>query len=202
MRFLLSFQPLYKVSGKKGILVVADRYVSANQNKKTMTEYQAKLTNAVSFDLTKDDKLIGKLSYKSWFGFTATLEMENGSNYQVDPKGFWGTTIELSDGEKVLLTFRMNWNGAIVIQTNFKGIGKDYIFKHRGVFKDSFILTEPDGIELLVMKPHLKWSKMNYEYQITASDNFERFPDKEILLMTSLHCANYYMSMMMASIGV
>jgi hypothetical protein len=166
-----------------------------------MTEYQAKLNNAVSFDLTKDDRLIGKLSYKSWFGFTATMEIANRSTCQVEPKGFWGTTIELKDGENVLLTFKMNWNGAIVVQTKFRGIDKDYIFKHRGVFKESFILTDHDGIELLVMKPHLKWSKMNYEYIITTSDSFDVFPDKEILLLTSLHCANYYMSMMMASIG-
>jgi hypothetical protein len=184
-------------------LVVADRYVvSADPNKKTMTEYQVKLNNALSFDLTKDDKLVGKLSYKSWFGFTAAIEMANGSSYQFEPRGFWGTTIELKDAEKVLLTFDMNWNGEIVIQTKFNDIDKGYIFKHRGIFKDSFILTDQDGIELLVMKPHLKWSKMNYEYQITASDNFDSFSDKEILLMISLHCANYYMSMMMASIGV
>jgi hypothetical protein len=58
-----------------------------------------------------------------------------------------------------------------------------------------------EGIELLVMKPHFKWNKMNYEYAITSSDDFESFSNKKVLLMTSLHCANYYVSMM-ASIGV
>jgi hypothetical protein len=160
-----------------------------------MAEYQAKLSNSLSFDVTKDDKLIGKLSYKSWFTFNAIIEIENNSNYQVEPKGFWGTTIELKDGEKVLLTFKMNWNGEIVVQTYFKDFEKDYIFKQRGVFKTSFILIDQDEIELLAMKPHLKWKKMNYEFQITTSDTFETFSNKGILLITSLHCANYYMSM-------
>lgn len=159
-----------------------------------MAEYQAKSNTSLVFDLTQGDKLIGKLSYKSWFKFNAVIEIAN-TNYQVEPKGFWGTTIELRDGEKVLLKFKMNWNGEIVVQTYFNDFEKDYVFKHRGIFKESFILTDPEGIELLVMKPHVKWSKMNYEYQLTTSDSFETFSNKEILLMTSLLCANYYMSM-------
>jgi len=159
-----------------------------------MTEYQAKSNKSFSFEVTKDDRLIGKLSYKSWFKFNAVIEIAN-SNYQVEPKGFWGTTIELKDGEKVLLKFKMNWNGEIVVLTYFTNLEQGYIFKHRGVFKDSFILIDQEGFELLVMKPHWKWNKMNYEYQITTSDSFDTFSNKEILLMNSLHCANYYMSM-------
>ena len=165
-----------------------------------MTEYLAKSNNSLSFDVTKDDKLIGKLTYQSWFKFNAEIEMANHSIYQVEPKGFWGTTIECKDGEKVLLKFKMNWNGAIVIQTFFNDNEKGYVFKHRGIFKDSFILTDQEGMELLVMKPHLKWFKPNYEYQVTASGSFEILPHKEILLMISVHCANYYMSMMMAAV--
>ncbi|MGX7668660.1 hypothetical protein [Flavobacterium pedocola] len=160
-----------------------------------MTEYQAKINNSLSFDVTKDDRLIGKLTYQSWFKFNAVIEIANQSSYQVVPKGFWGTTIEIKDGEKVLLEFKMNWNGEIIVQTYFNGSEKDYVFKHRGFFKDSFILADQEGVELIVMKPHLKWSKMNYEYAITISDTFDAFPDKELLLLNSLHCANYYMSM-------
>ena len=164
-----------------------------------MTSYLAKSTNYSSFDVTKDEQLIGKLSYQSWFKFNAAVEMTNGSTYQVEPKGFWGTTIELKDKEKVLLKFKMNWNGAIVIQTFFNGFEKSYAFKHKGFLKDSFILTDQEGDELLVMKPHIKWFKMNYEYQVTASGSFEIIPQKEILLMIALHCANYYMSIMMGT---
>ncbi len=164
-----------------------------------MAVYQAKSGNTLSFDVTKDDRLIGKLSYKSWFKFNAVIEIANDLNYRVEPKGFWGTTVELRDGEKVLLEFKMSWNGAIVVQTFFNGVEKGYIFKHRGIFKESFVLADEEGIELLVMKPHLKWNKMNYEYQITTSDAFDTFSNNEILLMSSLHCANYYMAMMMAA---
>lgn len=164
-----------------------------------MAEYQAKSNNSLSFDVTKDDRFIGKLTYQSWFKFNAVIETADDLDYQIEPKGFWGTTIELKDRERVLLKFRMNWNGEIVVQTYFNGVKKGYTFKHRGIFKESFVLADQEGEELLVMKPHLKWSSMNCEYQITASEAFETEPDKEILLMNSLHCANYYMSMMMSA---
>jgi hypothetical protein len=164
-----------------------------------MTQYLVKSNNSLVFEVTKEHKLVGKLSYKSWFRFDAAVEIANNSTYKIEPRGFWGTTIELRDGEKVLLNFKMNWNGAIVVQTYFNNQEKDYIFKHRGIFKESFVLTDQDGIELLVMKSLLKWTKMNYEFQVTTSESFESSLHKEILLMISVHCANYYLSMMMAA---
>lgn len=165
-----------------------------------MTEYQAKSKETLSFDITKEDQLIGKLTYKSWFKFNAEIEMAHNSKYQIEPKGFWGTTIELKEGDKVLLKFKMNWNGEILVQTFFDGIEKDYIFRHRGIFKESFVLIDQKGTELLVMKPHLKWNWMNYEYTVTTSDTFDALPHREIILINSLHCANYYMSMAMSGI--
>ncbi|AZB25797.1 hypothetical protein [Chryseobacterium bernardetii] len=164
-----------------------------------MAEYYAKSNDSLSFELNKDDQLIGKLIYKNWFRFNAEIETSN-HFYLIEPKGFWGTTIELKDQDKVLLKFRMNWNGEIVIQTYFDGVKDSFAFKHRGIFKEAFVLTDQEGIELFVIKPHLKWSSMNYEYHIATSDSFEGFSNKDLLLFTSLHCANYYMSMMVAAI--
>ncbi|MFZ4927939.1 hypothetical protein [Chryseobacterium sp. Mn2064] len=164
-----------------------------------MSEYYAKSSNSLSFEVTKDDQLIGKLTYRSWFTFNAELETL-GHTFQIEPKGFWGTTIELKDQERVFLKFRMNWNGEIVIQTYFDGLKEGYLFKHRGIFKEAFVLTDQQGVELFVMKPHMKWSSMNYEYQITTTDHFETILNKEIVLINALHCANYYMSMMVAAI--
>lgn len=164
-----------------------------------MTEYHAKAANSLTFEITRNGRDVGKLSYKSWFKFDAVIDLADHSTYQVEPKGFWGTTIELSDRSRVLLKFKMNWNGQIVVQTYFNNVEKGYVFKHVGVFKESFVLADADGVDLLVMKPHLKWSKLNYEYQITTTDAFETTTEKDVLLMTSVHCANYYMSMMMSA---
>lgn len=165
-----------------------------------MAEYQAKSSNSLSFEVVKEEQLIGKLTYTSWFKFSAVIENADGQTYQVEPKGFWGTTIELKDRDRVLLKFRMNWNGEIIVQTYFDGLKESYVFKHRGIFKEAFVLTDKIGTEFLVMKPSLKWNLMDYEYRITTSDAFETVSHKDILLLNSLHCANYYMSMMMSSL--
>lgn len=161
-----------------------------------MAEYYAKSNDSLSFELINDDKPTGKITYKSWFNFNAVIELANHQSFQIEPKGFWGATIELKDNEKVLLKFRMNWNGEIIVQTYFDGEKESFVCKHRGIFRDSFVLTDKIGTELLVMKPQFKWNLLNYEYQINTSDDFEKYSNKEILLLTSLHCANYYMSMM------
>ena len=166
-----------------------------------MSIYQTKADSLLSFDMTKEGRSIGKLEYKRWFRYNAVITTSN-SSYQLEPKGFWGTRIELKDGEKTLMKLSMNWKGEIAVQTYFNDREEDYNLKHRGVFKESFILTNEEGTELLVMKPHLKWTKLNYDYQISTSDAFEASANKELLLMASLYGANYYMSSIMSSIGL
>lgn len=147
-------------------------------------EYSATSEKFTIFKITKDEKIIGELHYKNWFKFNAEIEILN-SKYQVEPKGFWGTTVEVTDGKNVIL------------KTYFDDTEKDYIFKHQGFFKESFVLTDPKGSELMMMKPNFKWNSLNYEYQMTTSEILETFDEKNILLLISVHCANYYMSMMM-----
>lgn len=164
-----------------------------------MAEYQANSTSQLNFDITKGDVLIGKLIYKSWFKFNATIELANNKSYEIEPKGFWGTTIEVKESDNVLMKFKMNWKGEILIQLISNHIEKGFLFKHRGIFKESFLLADDQASELLVMKPHIKWNKMNYQYTLTTSDSFESFDAKELLLIASLHCANYYMAIMTTS---
>jgi hypothetical protein len=166
-----------------------------------MTQYQAKSPNSLVYSVTKDEVEIGKLNYQSWFKFNAEIELGDHTKYRVEPKGFWGTTIEVKDGDNVVIQFSMNWKGEVVIQRFFGGIEYGYIFKHQGFFKETFVLVDTESVQLLVMKPLFKWKKMSYEYEIVIADPLEELPQKDLLLMVSLHCANYYVSMMSASMG-
>ena len=161
-----------------------------------MATYQVKSSSGLSFEVTKEGVLIGRLSYSSWFKFDAVMAIAD-ANYPVEPKGFWGRTIEVRDGERVLLTFGMGWKGEIVLQSYVDE--ERYIFKQCGVFNGSFILVDRKSTELVVMKPQLKWTEMNYEYQLTTTDTFEASSGKKILLLAALHGANYIMSMAMAA---
>jgi hypothetical protein len=159
-----------------------------------MTEYKAKSTDTLSFSLTQDNNPVGELTYDSWFTFKAKLELTDNKSFTVEPKGFWGTTIELKDSQNILLKFKMNWNGDIVIHTNFDNKEKDFIFKRRGVFNESFVLLDKEKNELLVVKSDFKWNKLKYDYVLTASDTFDNFDNQAILLLSIIHCANYFMA--------
>lgn len=160
-----------------------------------MADYQAKSTDSLSFDLIGRDGLIGNLFYKNWFSFSASMKTADKLTYQVEPRGFWSTTIEIKQEDNPLLTFAINWKGYIAMQTHFHGVTTNYLFNHRGVFKESFVLADHDGAELLTMTPDLKWRTLNYDFQITTSERFESLASKELLLLACLHCVNYYMSM-------
>ncbi|SKB46444.1 hypothetical protein SAMN05660226_01466 [Parapedobacter luteus] len=166
-----------------------------------MATYQAKSTNGLSFEVRKDGGIIGSLLYRSWYKFNAVITMAD-ATYAVEPKGFWETLVEIRDGDDVLLSFSMGWKGKIVLRTYFNGDEQDYVFDHRGLFKESFALSDHEGKELLVMKPHLKWLKMNYDYEIVTTGSFETLKSKQILLLAALHCANYYLSMTMATLSM
>lgn len=159
-------------------------------------EYQATSEKFTHFTISRDEKPIGQLIYKNWFKFNAEIEILN-SKYQIEPKGFWGSTVELKDGKDLLLKFSMNWDGNIVINTYINNLEKNYTFSHKGFFRESFVLSDEKGNELLIMKPNVQWRSLKYDYEINASEIFENFNEKNILLFTSLHCANYFMAMMM-----
>jgi len=165
-----------------------------------MATYHAKTTNGLSFEVSKDSEVIGQLTYGSLLKFNAVITIADAA-YPVEPKGFWGTSIEVRRGEQVLLSFSMGWKGQIVLQRYFSSAGEKYVFDHHGVFRESFVLTDQDGKELLVMKPQLRWAKMSYEYELVTSNTLEATRDKDILILTALHCANYYLSMTMAMMG-
>lgn len=161
-----------------------------------MKEYKVKSEDTKHFSLTLDYQEIGRLIYKKWFSFKAEMILMGARTYQIEPKGFWGTTIELKQHDNVLLNFKMDWNGNIIIHTRFDETERDYVLKHKGILKSAYILLSKEKEELLAIQPDFKWSKFNYDYTISTTDEFENLRGKEILLLSTIHCVNYYMTMM------
>ena len=165
-----------------------------------MEYYQVKSTDSKHFELTQADAGIGRLEYESWFSFKAEIILADHNRYVVHPKGFWGTTIEIKDQEQVLLDFRMNWKGQILIRTTLGSNEAYYILTQKEMLKNTFVLLNAEEAELLSIEPDFKWSKLNVEYQIVASGAFGQLARKELLLLTAVHCANYYITMMSAAV--
>lgn len=158
-----------------------------------MGHYNANSTDSQNFNLTFDNQSVGELIYKKWYSFSAEIVKSDGKKYQLEPKGFWDSKIELKDDTKTLLEFEMGWKG-IVIKTFFDNKKDTFLLKLNGLLSSNFVLTDTDNKELLVAETDFKWNKLNYDYNIETTQNFDNFDNKELLLLTVLHCLNYYMA--------
>lgn len=157
-----------------------------------MTEYKVKSDDRKKFSFTNNDNLIGDLTYDQRYSLNADILLANGSKYQIIPKSDFAMTIELKNEENILLTFKMNSKGNITINTKFENVEQHYIFKHRGTWKSTYALLDSEEEELLVIETDFKWDKFDQNYNISTSDTFDKSQNNDILLLTTIHCINYY----------
>lgn len=155
-----------------------------------MGHYKSNSTNSGIFSLTKDDVKVGELKYSNWYSFKAEILLADNSLYQIEPKGFWDSRIELQKDGKTLLYFEMGWKG-ITIKTQFRGAEKKYLLTLKGLFSSKYILVDTEEKELLTVDTELKWTKLNLDVNIHTSEEFDNLENKELLLFTVLHCINY-----------
>ena len=158
-----------------------------------MGHYKANSINSKSFSLTTENSKIGELNYTTWYSFKAEIQLADHSIYQLEPKGVWDQKIELKKEETTLLEFKMGWKG-ILIKTDFDGVEKNYLLKLKGLLSSKFILVDSEENELLAVDTDFKWSKLNFDYAIETSTEFDSMKNKELMLLTILHCINYYLT--------
>ena len=163
-----------------------------------MGHYKANATNSHNFSLTFDNQKVGELVYKKWYSFSAEIQLTDGSNYQLEPTGFWDSKIELKDDTQTLLEFKMGWKG-IIIKTLFNDSEEVFLLKLKGLLSNKFLLLDTNDEELMAAETSFKWSKLNFDYNIETTQVFDKFENKELLLLTILHCINYYITIVAAA---
>lgn len=163
-----------------------------------MALYKANSRNSRNFKVTLENQEIGELLIKKWYSFDADLIMSDGKNYQLITKGFWDSKVELIDGSQTLLDFKMGWKG-IVIKTYFDNQEKQYLLKLKGFINSKFILIDESDQELSVASTDFKWISLNFDYDIETTASFDQLRNRDLLLMTMLHCMNYYISYLSAA---
>ncbi len=163
-----------------------------------MGQYKANATNSHNFTLRFDYQKVGELVYKKWYSFSAEIQMTDGTKYQLEPTGFWDSKIELKDDTQTLLEFKMGWKG-IIIKTLFNDSKEVFLLKLKGLLSNKFVLLDTNDEELMAAETSFKWSKLNFDYNIETTQVFDKFENKELLLLTILHCINYYITIVAAA---
>jgi hypothetical protein len=166
-----------------------------------MPEYKVLANGSKDFQLLADGQVLGHLRYTEWYSLNAVVTLADGSAFSIEPRGIWGTTLELKDQhKKVLLSFKMHWDGKIIIKSRLDG-SRALVFKSKSLLKGTYELQDKHAEELLVVQPDYQWKKLNPHYTIFTTDLLEGFDAKELLMLTTIHCANYYL-MMAAAVTV
>jgi hypothetical protein len=159
-----------------------------------MTVYQVTASSSRTFILSCNEQTVGNLTYKAWFSSKATINLENSLPVAIQPKGIWETSLEVKRAEAILFDLEMKWNGQLVLNRHSPDSVVAFTFKQKSLTDFTFVLLGPDAEELLSIKPSFKWNRVSTDYQLFASDSMEQLPDKEILLLLAVHCANYYLT--------
>jgi hypothetical protein len=165
-----------------------------------MAEYRVQSTDSRTFSLLGDGATLGQLHYAEWFSFKANLTLPDGTTLRAEPRGFWGTTIEVKEQDAVRLSFKMHWNGSIVLRSWLGEESRVFVLKNRSVLKNDYVLLDKEGQDLLHLQPDFKWRTGSYEQAISSAAAFEQLAAKEILLLCTAHCTNYYLAMMTSSV--
>lgn len=60
-------------------------------------------------------------------------------------------------------------------------------------------MLDIDKAVVLVAETDYKWHKLNFDYTIETPQTFDNFQHKELVLLTILHCLNYYITITVAA---
>lgn len=156
-----------------------------------MSTYKANSSNSLDFVLTKDEVNSGELTYKKWYSFDAEIRMADGKSFPFESNGVWNSKIELKDEKTVLLEFRMGWNG-IIIKTFFTDLEKVFLLQPGGTSTMRFSLIDNSKSEFLKIESTFKRETLNFDYNIETTKEFDNLPKNKFILLTILHCINYY----------
>jgi hypothetical protein len=167
-----------------------------------MSTYTSLSTNSKTFWIKAADAEIGYLKYTGWLSWKADISLATGEIFKVASKGFFGTSIEVKQSEKIWASFSMDWKGHLLIQTYFDEFESQiYVFKQQSLFKNAYILNTAAGAEILTIQPDYQWSRFRYDHRIETNEDFERLPHTNLFLIIAVYCTNYLIMIQNASIG-
>lgn len=148
--------------------------------------------NNKSFQLTENGRQYGELIYENSFTqMTAKIKLSNAEVYNIDPVGFFETSINVtSDGEKIA-ELSMTWNGKIII--TFQD-DKEYALKLKGIFQNKVFLENTNKENIMCFEPHFNWKDARVKHTITFDTKNDNQPKDPLLILLGVYATNYFLA--------
>ena len=153
-----------------------------------MKTYTATSQNSRNFILENENQeILGELIYPKWYSTKAEIHI--GSKiFKTDTKGFWTTSVEVTEYERVLLKFKMDWKGNIIM-TSLQDGEKHFIIKKEKWYSETLLMKDENDKTYIKLKRNFKWKDFKYYYDIVLEE--ELLP---VEILGIIHVVNYFTS--------
>ena len=148
----------------------------------------AKSVDYRSFELFDESETsLGKIVYPKWYSTKAEIHI--GSKiFKTDTKGFWTTSVEVTEYERVLLKFKMDWKGNIIM-TSLQDGEKHFIIKKEKWYSNILVMKDENEKVYFHLKRNFKWKDFKFHYEIALEQDLDA-----ITLLGIIHVVNYFSS--------
>ena len=148
----------------------------------------AKSVDYRSFELFDESETsLGKIVYPKWYSTKAEIHI--GSKiFKTDTKGFWTTSVEVTEYERVLLKFKMDWKGNIIM-TSLQDGEKHFIIKKEKWYSNILVMKDENEKVYFHLKRNFKWKDFKFHYEIALEEDLD-----ELTLLSIIHVVNYFSS--------
>ena len=148
----------------------------------------AKSVDYRSFELFDESETsLGKIVYPKWYSTKAEIHI--GSKiFKTDTKGFWTTSVEVTEYEMVLLKFKMDWKGNIIM-TSLQDGEKHFIIKKEKWYSNILVMKDENEKVYFHLKRNFKWKDFKFHYEIALEEDLD-----ELTLLSIVHVVNYFSS--------
>ena len=150
---------------------------------------EAKSIDKKTFQLVKNEQLLGELVYENIFLSKAEIKLPNSETYQIKAVGVFRTTTVVTKNGIEIANLKMNWRGQIAIA--FQD-GQEYTLKGKGMFYSKYVIENKDQEMLIQFDPKFNWRKFRYNYTIT----FDKKTEDILLILLGVYASNYIISSM------
>lgn len=154
-----------------------------------MKTFIAKSINSGNLELFDElENSLGKIIYPNWYSSNAEI-MLNSKVFKVTAKGFWTTSFVISEYEKTVMKFTMDWSGKILL-TVLSEDEKHYRIEKEKWYNDVFVVKNENDRVSLKIKRNFKWKGLKDFYELILEDD----EIKPMTMLGILYVVNYFIS--------
>lgn len=158
-------------------------------------KYLIKTICSKRFALINEDKEVATLNYKGWSMTKSEIIPINGEIFNLESVSMLKSKFQLKQKGQVILNYEMNWRGHFLIRSKFENVQNNFIFKSKGFWGNTYVLTDEKENQLVEIVPQFSWRGFKTNYVIETTPNFEKMIHNDVLLLILVHCIRYYMTM-------